>query len=227
MSHVRAFAVVSMLSVAACGPTQPSPDAGTDAGADAGADAEPHGCTTGFIGDASAAPEIVITVIGSEPVAKDVSDGDVVPLIFPPQGGRVIFAGARVKNIDACGVTLTGALRDLTTKQVRVDARTVNLIPTADGLAETDATDFSSFSNIPVCPNQWAAADLFGVEYELEISLVDRGGRFVGKKIRVTPACAEPDREAECRCICKGGYVLGETCADAGAGGSAGSGGSG
>ena len=169
----------------------------------------------------------MVTAIGADPVATEVTDGSVVPLIFPPQGGRVIFAGARVKNIDACGVTLTGALRDLSTMQVRVDARTVNLVATADGYAESDPTDISSFSNIPVCPNQWATADIFEVEYELEIVVVDRGGRSVSKKLHVTPQCAEPEREAECRCICKGGYILGEVCMDAMDGGAGGSGGGG
>lgn len=213
---------VSLALAAACGPS-PAPSS------DAGADAEPHGCTTGFVGDASKDVEIAITVIGTSPTATLVNEGDVVPVIFPPQGGRVIFAGARAKNLDACGVTLTGAVRDLATKQVRVDARTVNLLPAADGFVETDPTDFSTFSNVPVCPNQWSDTDIFGTEYELEITIADRAGRTATKTLRVTPECAEPDRKAECLCICKAGYVLGETCADAGAGdaGAGGSGGSG
>lgn len=209
-----AFTFALCLAAAACSdpPTPPS-DGGTG-----GADAGSHGCTTGFVGDAAKDPEIVITVLGSGTTATPVMDGDTVPLVFPPQGGRVIFAGVRARNLDACGVNLNGALRDLATKQVRLDGRTVNLTPASDGWVETDPTDFSTFSNIPVCPNQWSMTDIFGTTYELEISLADRGGRSVTKKQKVTPTCAEPDLAAECHCICQGGYKLGMSCTDVDAG---------
>lgn len=213
-----------LLAAAACGDAPAPSDAGADAGpgdagpTDAGPDVIPTGCMTAFAGDETKEPEITLTVLGAGSAVSPLEEGGVAPLIFPPQGGRVIFAGARVKNIDPCGVTLTGALRDLTTKQVRVDGRTVNLLLASDGVAETDPTDYSSFSNIPVCPNQWSETNLFGSEYELELTVVDRAGRTAQKKVRVTPECVEPDRLQECLCICKADYVLGETCGDAGAG---------
>ena len=37
----------------------------------------------------------------------------------------------------------------------------------------------------------------------------------------MTPECGQPENLAECLCICKGGYVLGESC-DAGVEGGAG-----
>jgi hypothetical protein len=207
-----AFALL-VLAAACSDPAPPPSDGGADAGDGGGGG--PHGCTTGFVGDEAKAPELVITVLGavSAAGATPVTDGDTVPLIFPPQGGRVIFAGARARNVAACGATLTGALRDKTTKQVRLDARTVNLIPASDGWVETDATDYSSFSNVPVCPNQWSTTNLYGTVYELEITVADRDGRSVTKTIDVTPTCAEPDNLAECLCICRGGYKLGEVCA--------------
>ena len=89
-------------------------------------------------------------------------EGDPLPLLFPPQGGRVSFVGVRAKNIDPCGVQLSGALRDEATMQVRLDARTVNLVPHDDGWATTGPpTQISSYSNIPTCPNQWASKDIF------------------------------------------------------------------
>lgn len=204
-------------------PANPPHDGGAGGG-----DAGPHGCQTGFVGDMSKDVELTITVLGATAggAAAEVKDGDTVPLIFPPQGGRVIFAGVRARNLSGCGVTLTGALRDPTTKQVRLDARTVNLQAASDGWAETDATDYSSFSNIPVCPNQWSMTDIYGATYELEINVLDRDGRQATKTLSVKPACAEPELEAECLCICKGGYVLGMSCADLDAGtGDAGDGG--
>jgi hypothetical protein len=52
------------------------------------------------------------------------------------------------------------------------------------------------------------------------MSLRDRDDRSMKKVVRVKPACAEPENEAQCLCICKKGYVLGEMCSsdpDAGA----------
>ena len=218
------WAALAALAAAGCGPDGPVP---VDAAIDAPADG-PHGCQLAFLGDRSKAPEISVTVLGAAPPAVAVADGDTVPLIFPPQGGRVIFAGVRVHNMDPCGAQLGGALRDTQSQQVRLDARTINLLPASDGWGESDATDYSSFSNIPVCPNQWSKTDIYGTSYQLEITVTDRGGRVAGKKLQVTPACAEPDRLNECLCICKAGYVLGMSCssADAGAdGGDAGDGG--
>lgn len=221
-----AIALCLTLITAGCSDPAPPPNDGGAGGDDAG----PHGCATGFAGDAAKDVELTVTVLGATAgsAAVEVHDGDTVPLIFPPQGGRVIFAGVRATNLSTCGVTLTGAIRDPATKQVRLDARTVNLLPAADGWAETDATDYSSFSNIPVCPNQWSATDIYGADYELEVSVVDRDGRQATKKLSVKPACAEPSLEAECLCICQGGYVLGMSCAAPDAGtGDAGDGGGG
>jgi len=216
MSLRASFAVLVALAAAGCSPGPSSSDAGPDAH---------QGCDTGFVGDPTKDPEIAITALGAGTTATPVADGDMVPLIFPPQGGRVIFAGARARNLEACGATLTGALRDKQTKQVRIDGRTVNLVPAEGGWVETDPTDYASFSNIPVCPNQWSATDVYGTVYELEITIADRDGRTVTKTIDVTPFCAEPENAAECACICKGGYVLGESCEAVDGGDDAGDGG--
>jgi hypothetical protein len=78
---------------------------------------------------------------------------------------------------------------------------------------------------VPTCPNQWSSVDLYDQTYQLEINVKDRNGKTASKTLQVVPRCAEPANEVECRCICKAGYVLGETCtgSDAGAdtGGSA------
>jgi hypothetical protein len=148
------------------------------------------------------------------------NDGDQVPMIFPPQGGRIIFVGVRATNVDGCALELTGALRDETSSEVRIDLRTVNLIATGDGWGvsappgnEPVSAAISSFANIPVCPNQWSGTDIFGHEYGLEVTIKDRGGRTVTNKIHVTPQCGEPQNLLECQCICQAGYVLGQSCA--------------
>lgn len=178
-------------------------------------------CTLPFIGDKSKPIEAVLTVRDVSGKSVELKDGDEVPLVFPPQGGRVVFLGARVNNVDPCAVKLSGAIRDVATNQVRIDNRTVNLRVGADGRGASVDDDISTFSNVPMCPNQWASTDAFDKPFRVEITIQDRGGRTVSKQVMVTPKCAEPDRLAECLCICKKGYMLGEMCAapDAGADG--------
>ena len=183
--------------------TSPSPLPTPDAG---------PSCPLPFLGKEGEAPAVELTALRADSTSVKVLDGDPVAMILPPQGGRVIFAGVRATNIEPCGVTLTGVLRDLVTRQVRVDRRTINLRALGDGWGGSDDDDISSFANVPVCPNQWATADLYGAEYELSIVLTDQHGHEVTSAAKVIPACAEPDNWAECTCICKSGYVLGQRC---------------
>jgi hypothetical protein len=126
-----------------------------------------------------------------------------------------VFVGVDVKNADPCGTRLAGAVRDEATGQVRVDNRTVTLRAKDGGIAGSVPSNITTFSNIPVCPNQWASKDVFDQTFLLEVSVVDRQGKGASSQVHVRPYCAEPKNEAECRCICKQGYVLGERC-DAG-----------
>jgi hypothetical protein len=169
-------------------------------------------CALAFIGDKSAPIEVIVTVRTTDGASIDLKDGDNVPLIFPPQGGRVVFIGARVKNVDPCAVKLSGAIRDVATNQVRIDNRTINLRASGDGYGSSVDGDISTFSNVPMCPNQWASTDAFDKPFRVELTVADREGRSVSKQAMVTPTCAEADRRDECLCICKKGYVLGEVC---------------
>jgi hypothetical protein len=186
-------------------------------------DAGPPMCTLSYLGDPSAAIDLQIVARAADGTSQPIDDGADVALVFPPQGGRVIFVGARATNVDPCYVKLTGALRNTTTDAVRVDVRTVNLTPTGDGKhGAPNDTDISSFANVPTCPNQWSSIDLYDQTYQLELTMEDRQGKKATKTIHVVPRCAEPDREVECRCICKAGYILGQPCTSTDAGSDAG-----
>ncbi len=166
--------------------------------------------------------EVEIRALRADGADVPMKDGAELPLLFPPQGGRVSFVGVRVKNIDPCGVRLLGAVRDIKSRQVRIDGRTVNLQRDREGygvtgLGNTDVTSdvaIAAYSNVPLCPNQWAEESIFDAEYELEVVVTDRSGKKGGAKIKVIPKCAEPMREAQCKCLCKKGYVLGEACGE-------------
>jgi hypothetical protein len=180
---------------------------------------DPVPCRAGFLGDASSPVDFDFLAVSAAYDAVPLDAGGSLPILTPPQGGRVVFVGVRATNLDSCGVQLTGALRDETSQQVRFDTRTVNLIATGDGWGVTGmegasvSGTVSNFANVPVCPNEWSTTDVDGHPYGLEVTVTDRGGRTLEKKIAVTPACGEPATLAECQCVCKAGYVLGSVCA--------------
>jgi hypothetical protein len=222
----RRSAVVALaLAIAACS------DSGPAGGSGAGGSPAPV-CAFPFIGDEAAEPEIELFVHGADGADHPVSDGAVLDIIEPPQGGRVIFVGARARNVSGCGLLLTGAIRDPNTQQVRFDTRTVNLEPDAEGWGSVELGNLSVYANIPVCANKWTEQDIFGGDFTLEMKLVDPDGKTVEKIVPVTAACTSvsqaetpPDVTlAGCYCTCKGGYVTGETCEGGGNAGGAGGG---
>jgi hypothetical protein len=166
-----------------------------------------------FLGDPLLAPEIELYVLGLDPRPAAVVDGDRVPLIQAPQGGKHIFAGFRARNLDMCPVAITGVVRDTSTGQVRFERRPVVFRDGGDGWAYPREPDqISSYANIAVCPNSWATKDIFEQSFELELTARDREGRTVTVTRVVTPYCAQPEREADCLCSCAQGYVMERQC---------------
>ena len=172
-------------------------------------------CSLPFVGDPCAPLEVEVLYFDVDQENHPIAAGAEIPLICPPQGGRVMFLGVRARNVDPCGVSLTGALRDVDSNAVRVEQRIVNLAPTDDGWAESSPGDISNFANVPICPNQWTDKTIYESDFRLELVLQDRCGRQVQKQETVRPACSEPGHEGECRCMCRAGYVLGEPCPEA------------
>ncbi|MCC6999828.1 MAG: hypothetical protein IT370_34820, partial [Deltaproteobacteria bacterium] len=72
----------------------------------------PDPCQLGFVGDKAAQPSLEVIYLYADGTVRPALEGGEAPLIEPPQGGRVIFAGVRARNVDACAATLSGALRD-------------------------------------------------------------------------------------------------------------------
>ena len=217
--------VALAIAIAGC------PGEGGDPAADAGPEAAPDGpsdCPAGFLGDPSKEIEIELRALRADGTDVPLVDGNDLAIIFPPQGGRVAFVGVRAINLDGCGAQVTGALRDLGSRQIRLDGRTVNLRKEPDGWGTTgqstttnieDSAAIGDYSNIPLCPNQWADVDIFDKPFELEVLVQDRRKKKMTKVITVTPRCAEPGaKETACRCLCQSGYILGQACGeDAGA----------
>lgn len=169
-------------------------------------------CKLGYLGEEGAPIQIEVIALDSSGAARPVSDGDGVDIVMPPQGGRVIFLGVRATNLSACGVQLSGSLRDTESGRVMSESRTVNLKPTGGGWGASVDADISTFANVGVCPNNWSGRDIFDQDHEIVVQVKDGEGRTALQTLRVRPACNEPEFEVECRCICKHGYILGEAC---------------
>jgi hypothetical protein len=168
---------------------------------------------SGFVGDPSLAAEIELLTLSPEGQAVAVTEGGRVALIEAPQGGKHVFAGFRARNLDTCPISITGQLRDPATGQVRFEGRPVSFVDGDDGWAYPRQRDaISSYANIPVCPNGWSTMDIFDQPYELVLTARDRDGRTVTRTAVVTPSCAQPTLEANCRCTCAQGYDMDVPC---------------
>jgi hypothetical protein len=191
---------------------------------DGGTDGAPASCAAGYLGDPKMDPIIELRALRADGTDVPLKDGDDLAVLFPPQGGRVAFVGVRALHVDGCALQVIGALRDPISKQLRLDGRTVNLRREPDGWGTTgrgtttnieDSAEIGDYSNVALCPNQWADQDVFDVPFELEVAITDRTKKTATRKITVVPRCAEPgQKEMACRCLCRKGYVLGETCGE-------------
>lgn len=207
-----ALAALSLSLVVAGCPEDP-PDPPSDAGSDVSS------CTLEYIGDEAAEIEMELITLSPDYTEKALAAGGDTSILIPPQGGRVIFVGVRAKNLDPCGVSVNGALRDPATMAVSpVDGRYLNLDATEDGWGASDQSDISTYANIAVCANHWASTDVFDQTFRLELSLTDRSGKKAKASIDVVPRCDETkiqdgvDLQKECLCLCKQGYMTGEDC---------------
>jgi hypothetical protein len=214
--------VAAAFVLAGCpGGSDATPVTARDGGAESG---PPADCPAGYLGDPGKDIQIELRALRADGTDVPLNDGDDLAILFPPQGGRVAFIGVRAINLDGCGAQVLGALRDLGSRQVRTDGRTVNLQKEPDGWGTTgqgtttnieDSAAIGDYSNVPVCPNEWADVDVFDQPFEVEVQVRDRTKKSASKVIKVTPRCAEPGaKETACRCLCKHGYVLGESCGE-------------
>jgi hypothetical protein len=198
-----AILAVSCSALLAC-----SSSSGVDSGPDATADASVS-CP---IGDPSQPIEMTIVdrkVDGTLEITQDR-----VPLILPPQGGKVIFVGVRAKNLDGCPIMITASLRDICDQSIiGLDRRPILLEPAGDGWGEPkQPTEIVNYSNLPACPATSASRNVQGEPYTLTVQIEDKNGRTAEKSLMVTPFCAEVQIHNECICECAKGAVLGAMC---------------
>ena len=187
-------------------------------------DAGPTEC---YFGERGAAPEMELAYRTVDGDAAVLRDGDEVPLILPPQGGKVLLVGFRARNVDLCDLALRASVHDTCTatdgndgRVVGLEGRPVTLSPGDDGWAYPERPDtLNNWANIPACPNNAFTRDIDGQPYLLRVRMIERStGRATTLDSTIVPACAEPEAFAECDCTCDGDYFLGAECGAAGPG---------
>lgn len=137
-----------------------------------------------------------------------------VPLILPPQGGKVMLLGVRARNLDGCPLFITTALKDPCNGAIiALERRPVSMEVKADGWLEPlQPGELSNFSNLPACPRANLSQDIHNNAHILLVSIEDKAQRKVETELTIVPTCSEPQFLEQCRCECEKGYTLGGTC---------------
>lgn len=215
--HQSAFVsltVVVTLVLAGC----PEP---TDAGVPDGGGS---GCLPEIVGDATQPIEIEAVLRTADGDQVDAVPYGPVELFRPPQGGKVFLVGARVKNVDICGLRITGSLRDPCDGRVlALEGRPFRTYITDAGYAEPiNPRSLSNYANVPACPRAAATRDMNDGVFDMTVVVEALDGRSATVTLPVVPTCAQPGALGQqCECECEQGYVLGEECvvSDAGSSG--------
>ena len=164
-------------------------------------------------GDAQKAPTLAILTRSLDGTYSELTaDATPIDLTFPIQGGHVLFVGARIQNLGACGDTLTANLRNPTSGEIlAVESRSVDFTVAADGGGTADLSDTSNVANVPACPDA-SARDVLDTDWVLEVTVVDKQKRTATATRPVRPACRQSDPFARelCACECRADYFFGK-----------------
>lgn len=211
---MKRIVVVVVALVSFVGLSTASCDAAGDGPAEGEGEGEEPDC---IIGDPDAAAEIALVMRTVEETTVDLIDGGEVPLILPPQGGKVTLIGVRAKNITCRALMNAGLFDECANTFIGRDARPIELEASAAndgfGMPVFPAT-LQNYANIPVCPTFASRRDGDDQPYRLELRLTEsrRKGESAPRthvlSAVVTPVCAEPGILEDCRCECDASFVL-------------------
>ncbi len=143
--------------------------------------------------------------------AELTAENQPVELTFPIQGGHVLFVGARIFNLGACGDSLAASLKNpLTGEILATEKRSVDFVHGGADGGTPDLSDTSNVANVPACPDA-SARDVVETDWVLEVSVTDKQQRTATASRHVRPAChqTDPDARAQCVCECQANYVFG------------------
>jgi hypothetical protein len=140
--------------------------------------------------------------------------GAELDLVKPPQGGFVVFIGARVQHLLEDTVELRGRLRDAAGEILAEDSRTILMQAPADDPAASvpDLNSYFNVSNIAVCPSA-SPTDRHNLPLTVEVVVTELKSRRTGTgTVQTTLVCrqTDPTQLKLCQCECAGGYFLGK-----------------
>jgi hypothetical protein len=165
---------------------------------------------------------IVIQRVGN---VADFADGGTVPLVRPPQFGRIALVGVRATNFEGCNLTVNAAFRDPCTGHILgLEERPVVMAPRGDGWAiPFQPGEISNYANVSLCPSSGTSADGFAAT--LEVRVTDPTGRSVTLTAKATPSCeGDTTCPQDCMAYIDAGLVDAACAAPDGAGSGSGGG---
>ena len=166
--------------------------------------------TLGLLGCGAAAPSsgapITITPAGYDATAMaltDLTPGGPIDLVFPPQGGFVLFVGGRVHDLSDGNVEMRARMIDPGSGALVAENKRVVTLQRDPADANSWIPDLRSFQNVPnvtMCPSS-STTDLFDVPLTLELTVTELTSGRVGNGDAAERAVVPPDRREAARAL--------------------------
>lgn len=172
------------------------------------------------VGDLSADIELDLVLRTSAGENLHAGDGALAPLLRAPQGGLVMFAGPRARNLNGCDVEVTATVEDPCSGAVLSQGTaSISLVEDEEGYAVPAEPHFlRHFVHLPMCPSAAAVRNVNDEPYRLRLRIKDARGREAEVTRRVVPTCTQQDVTAFCQCACNANYDVNRQCAEQDAG---------
>ena len=158
---------------------------------------------------------LTVTPAGYDAAAMTLTDlvsGGPIDLVFPPQGGFVLFVGARVHGLDDGNVEMRARILDPGSQAVIAENKRVGTLQHDGADANGWIPDLRSFQNVPnvtMCPST-SSSDLFDVPLTLDFTVTELSSQRTGTAtLTVVPSCRQTDARqlALCQCECAAGWT--------------------
>jgi len=171
----------------------------------------------GLLGCGASSPgqPITVTPASYDAVAMtltDVAPGGPLDLVFPPQGGFVLFVGGRVHGLDDGNVQMRARMIDPASQAIVAENTRVLALKRDAADATSWIPDLRSYQNVPnvtMCPST-STTNLFDVPLTLEVTVTELTSGLVGTAtVPSVPSCRQTDARqlALCKCECAGNWT--------------------
>jgi hypothetical protein len=103
-----------------------------------------------------------------------IEDGALLPMVFGGQGLQMLVVGARARNVDGCGVKVTGEVYPAGSRQLILTATSTQYLSRVDELTAQTTSDDGALQLV-VCNSLPESCETTRVD--LELTLTDSTGR--------------------------------------------------